>query len=310
MNLQQVASSIVPASPSAHYEVTAMMPGVDGESSAHYVYLILHGPTDAMYIGQRTKAFTDGNPIMLDEYGGSPSKSNHMYDLQKTRPAEEFAKTIVKTFTDREESFDFEGGLIRAAWNRFGKVADGGLVCNLKDKTGLPLHQRGEDSHMYGKTGKDHPAFGRTTTEGAKHLMRLSCPHTMAVVDMVSGDEYISGGEVSPRQPNGTNMVTRSAGTNSSKIRNGVLPKASKRKTFNKVSNPLFNTLWIFKTDIDAYTKLKEYSPIPKVALDRKEAMIEVARMDSEGMSRMAIASCIGMSYSTVGNWLRASADG
>lgn len=132
MQFEQVATSLTPASLTANYHSVGWYEDVDGTSTDHYVYMVMHIPTNAMYIGQRSKGVTDGTPVMLDEYGGSPTKGNHMHDLMRSKPAGEFVKMVIRTFEDRKASLEFEQTLIEQAYKTFGKHKDGGLVCNLR----------------------------------------------------------------------------------------------------------------------------------------------------------------------------------
>jgi len=93
-----------------------------------YLYKVTHIPTGYLYFGSRKTP--EGIAPDADSYMGSPKGSNMMLELFNTKPSEEFTKEIL-TVLPYDEVGELENLLIKEAWEKFGKVHEGGLVCNL-----------------------------------------------------------------------------------------------------------------------------------------------------------------------------------
>ena len=94
-----------------------------------YIYKITYIPTGVMYFGSRKtpEALTPET----DSYMGSPTKgSNLMAELLATKPAADFSKEIL-TVVPYETVGELENLVITEAWEKCGKVSQGGLVTNL-----------------------------------------------------------------------------------------------------------------------------------------------------------------------------------
>jgi len=94
-----------------------------------YIYKTTYLPTGEMYFGSRK--LPEGKTPETDSYRGSPTKgSNRMAELFETKPAEEFSKEVLFE-GEYEEVLELENLVIEAAWEKWGKVSEGGLVTNL-----------------------------------------------------------------------------------------------------------------------------------------------------------------------------------
>ena len=93
-----------------------------------YIYVTTYIPTGEKYFGSRK--LKEGVTPETDGYRGSPADTNLMFKLFETRPAEEFSKDILFV-GEYEEVVKLENLAIEAAWERWGKVSEGGLVTNL-----------------------------------------------------------------------------------------------------------------------------------------------------------------------------------
>jgi hypothetical protein len=95
-----------------------------------YIYKTTHIPTGVKYFGSRK--LKDGMTPETDSYRGTPKKgSNLMANLFETRPDEEFSKEILFV-GDYKGVIEMEILTIEEAWDKWGKVSEGGLVTNLR----------------------------------------------------------------------------------------------------------------------------------------------------------------------------------